>query len=75
MYKVVIERAFEDKYTGEKYLVGDTLTMPKERVAEIMATSNKLITVVGEVEEVPEAPVVEEVPEAPKPKSKSKKKS
>ena len=65
MFNCLVNIEFEDKYTGNKYVAGKTYPFSKERIAEVQGVDKNLISVLGEIKDVP---AVEEIAEPPKPK-------
>lgn len=49
MKKVLVNVAFTDAYTGEKYEAGQRIVMSQERIAEVKEVDRNLISVVGNV--------------------------
>lgn len=63
--KLKIEKEFTDKYTGQKYKVGEKAIFKDERAKELLSDSRELVSQVEDEEEAKEA--------SKKPAKKSKK--
>lgn len=72
--KLRIEQPFVDKFTGEDYKVGSEVEFEKDRAAELLADTRKLVSAVEEETVEPKKPAEEKPKKAATKKAATKKK-